>query len=292
MAGARGRRRGQGAAQGCRAVDLLRGAADSERPPRPPSRLGPRLQGPLPPLPDDAGPRRPPQGRLGLPRASRRDRGREGARAHQQARDRGVRCRRVHAALPRLRVALRRGLGRADRAIRRLDRHEGRVLDAVQRVHRIGLVDHPPDVGQGPRLRGPPGHARTARAAAPRCRATRSAQGYQDVVDPSVFVRFPITSGGPTEADLLVWTTTPWTLVSNVAVAAGPDIVYVQLRGAAPGRDLVLAEAARRPPLRRRRGRSRRPLHRPRPDRAGTTSDRSPTCRSTKPRRGSSSRTT
>ncbi len=70
------------------------------------------------------------------------------------------------------------------------------------------------------------------------------AQGYQDVVDPSAFVRFPITSGGPTEADLLVWTTTPWTLVSNVAVAAGPDIVYVQLRGAAPGRDLVLAEAA------------------------------------------------
>jgi isoleucyl-tRNA synthetase len=70
------------------------------------------------------------------------------------------------------------------------------------------------------------------------------AQGYQDVVDPSAYVRFPITSGGPTEADLLVWTTTPWTLVSNVAVAAGPDIVYVQLRGAAPGRDLVLAEAA------------------------------------------------
>ena len=35
---------------------------------------------------------------------------------------------------------------------------EGRVLDAVERVHRIGLVDHPPDVGQGPRLRGPPRH--------------------------------------------------------------------------------------------------------------------------------------
>ena len=70
------------------------------------------------------------------------------------------------------------------------------------------------------------------------------AQGYQDVVDPSVYVRFPIAAGGPDSADLLVWTTTPWTLVSNVAVAVGPDITYVQLSGAVPGHDLVLAEAA------------------------------------------------
>ncbi len=70
------------------------------------------------------------------------------------------------------------------------------------------------------------------------------AQGYQDVVDPSVYVRFPIAAGGPADADLLVWTTTPWTLVSNVAVAVGHEITYVQLRGAVPGRDLVLAEAA------------------------------------------------
>ncbi|HMK91440.1 MAG TPA: isoleucine--tRNA ligase, partial [Thermoleophilia bacterium] len=47
-----------------------------------------------------------------------------------------------------------------------------------------------------------------------------------DVVDPSAYVRFPITSGGPTDADLLVWTTTPWTLVSNVAAAVNPDIEY------------------------------------------------------------------
>ncbi len=70
------------------------------------------------------------------------------------------------------------------------------------------------------------------------------AQGYQDVVDPSVFVRFPIVAGGPADADLLVWTTTPWTLISNVATAVGPDITYVQLRGAVNGRDLVLAEDA------------------------------------------------
>ena len=41
------------------------------------------------------------------------------------------------------------------------------------------------------------------------------AQGYLDVTDPSVYVRFPVTSGPfAGQADLLVWTTTPWTLVS------------------------------------------------------------------------------
>ncbi len=54
------------------------------------------------------------------------------------------------------------------------------------------------------------------------------AQGYETVVDPSVFVRFPLTSGPLAgEASLLVWTTTPWTLVSNTAVAAHPDVTYV-----------------------------------------------------------------
>ena len=66
----------------------------------------------------------------------------------------------------------------------------------------------------------------------PRCGTTLSdaevAQGYLTVTDPSVFVRFPLTSGPLAgEADLLVWTTTPWTLVSNVAVAVHPDVTYV-----------------------------------------------------------------
>ena len=51
--------------------------------------------------------------------------------------------------------------------------------------------------------------------------------GYLDVTDPSVFVRFPVTSGPfAGQADLLVWTTTPWTLVSNTAVAVHPDVQY------------------------------------------------------------------
>src|SRR5262249_6479022 len=66
------------------------------------------------------------------------------------------------------------------------------------------------------------------------------AQGYETVVDPSVYVRFPVTSWAPGAAvppevaagrtDLLVWTTTPWTLVSNTAVAAHPDVTYVVAR--------------------------------------------------------------
>ncbi|MGH8838539.1 MAG: isoleucine--tRNA ligase [Jiangellaceae bacterium] len=66
----------------------------------------------------------------------------------------------------------------------------------------------------------------------PRCGTSLSdhelAQGYETVVDPSVFVRLPLTSGPLAgRASLLVWTTTPWTLVSNTAVAAHPDVEYV-----------------------------------------------------------------
>ena len=62
---------------------------------------------------------------------------------------------------------------------------------------------------------------------------------YQDITDPSVYVRFPVVDR---DFDLLVWTTTPWTLISNVAVAVGPAIEYVRVRTGS-GRDLVLAAA-------------------------------------------------
>ena len=66
----------------------------------------------------------------------------------------------------------------------------------------------------------------------PRCGTGLSdhelAQGYETVTDPSVYVRFPVTSGELADlgAALLVWTTTPWTLVSNTAVAVHPDVDY------------------------------------------------------------------
>ena len=62
----------------------------------------------------------------------------------------------------------------------------------------------------------------------PRCGTPLSdhevAQGYTDTEDPSVFVRFPLVDEPNTY--LLVWTTTPWTLPGNVAVAAHPDVEY------------------------------------------------------------------
>ena len=67
-------------------------------------------------------------------------------------------------------------------------------------------------------------------------------QGYETVVDPSVYVRLPLTSGPYAgSAALLIWTTTPWTLPSNALVAAKADVTYVT---ATDGNEtLVVAES-------------------------------------------------
>jgi isoleucyl-tRNA synthetase len=76
----------------------------------------------------------------------------------------------------------------------------------------------------------------------PRCGTALSshevAQGYRDVVDPSVYVRFPVR--GEEGVSLLGWTTTPWTLVSNAALAVAPDVTYVRAR--VDGEVLIVAE--------------------------------------------------
>lgn len=63
----------------------------------------------------------------------------------------------------------------------------------------------------------------------PRCETPLSShevsQGYKDVEDPSVFVKMRLKDEENTS--FLVWTTTPWTLISNVALALNPDIKYV-----------------------------------------------------------------
>ena len=79
----------------------------------------------------------------------------------------------------------------------------------------------------------------------PRCQTALSdhevAQGYEDTRDPSVYVTMPLTSGPwKDKAELLVWTTTPWTLVSNTAVAAHPHVDYVVASNGE--RHLILAE--------------------------------------------------
>lgn len=50
---------------------------------------------------------------------------------------------------------------------------------------------------------------------------------YWDETDPSIMVRFPLKDGS---ASLLIWTTTPWTLAANMAVAAHPDMYYARVK--------------------------------------------------------------
>ncbi len=82
----------------------------------------------------------------------------------------------------------------------------------------------------------------------PRCGTALSshevALGYKDVEDPSIYVEFPLLGDGGAETDesLLVWTTTPWTLPGNVAVAVAPGVNYVKARAKGGSRLLVVAE--------------------------------------------------
>ena len=81
----------------------------------------------------------------------------------------------------------------------------------------------------------------------PRCGTGLSdhevAQGYEDVTDPSVYFRMPVLDGPLAElgADFLVWTTQPWTIYVNTAIAVNPDVTYVAAR-TADGDVLVVAE--------------------------------------------------
>lgn len=78
--------------------------------------------------------------------------------------------------------------------------------------------------------------------------------GYLEVTHDSVFLRFPLISKepkavsndlmAPEKEALLIWTTTPWTLTSNVAAAVGPDLIYVKVRQLDDGWIYYLAKDA------------------------------------------------
>jgi isoleucyl-tRNA synthetase len=83
----------------------------------------------------------------------------------------------------------------------------------------------------------------------PRCGTALSshevAQGYEEVEDPSLYFLCPFLrapdGGDPEGRAFVVWTTTPWTLPSNVALALHPDLTYAEVEH--DGKRLVLAEA-------------------------------------------------
>ncbi|KAJ9574051.1 hypothetical protein L9F63_008577, partial [Diploptera punctata] len=68
-----------------------------------------------------------------------------------------------------------------------------------------------------------------------------SGQNYKEVVDPAVIVSFPIDD----EPDvlLLAWTTTPWTLPSNISLCVNPNLNYVKVKDVASGDIYILMEA-------------------------------------------------
>lgn len=69
-----------------------------------------------------------------------------------------------------------------------------------------------------------------------------SGQNYKEVVDPAVTVSFPII-GDKDGAQLLAWTTTPWTLPSNLALCVNPEMTYIRIKDIQSGATYILSES-------------------------------------------------
>ena len=220
--------------RGRRAVGLLRGAADRQRPPGLPPRPRARVQGHLPALQDDARLLRRAQGRLGLPRAAGRDRRRAAARASQNKAEieaYGIAEFNQRAA-SRSSSSWRTGTALTERIGFWIDLDDAyRTLDPTTSSRSGGRCAQ--IWRQGPALRGPQGRALLPALRHGAVLATRSRWATRTSSTRSVYVRFPVVEdGGPLQAgdELLVWTTTPWTLVSNAAVAVDPELTYVRAK--------------------------------------------------------------
>ena len=231
------------------AVGVLRGAADRQRQPRHPPRAEPGVQGHLPPLPDDDRALRRAQGRAGTATGCRwswRSRPSWAFTSKDDIERFGIaefnaRCREKvlsHVAEWN-RLTERIGFWvDLDDAYRTLDPgYIESVWWALKTIHEKGLLYE--------KLKVVP--------YCPRDQTTLSSHelgqpgAYRDVVDPSVYVRLPVTRpAGPARHgdELLVWTTTPWTLVSNAAVAVNPELTYVRARAPATAdRVQIVAQA-------------------------------------------------
>ncbi|XP_078470570.1 isoleucine--tRNA ligase, cytoplasmic isoform X1 [Lampetra planeri] len=65
-------------------------------------------------------------------------------------------------------------------------------------------------------------------------------QNYKDVTDPAVIVSFPLLEDE--SVSLIAWTTTPWTLPSNLSVCVNPELIYVRVKDVATGSLYILME--------------------------------------------------
>lgn len=63
---------------------------------------------------------------------------------------------------------------------------------------------------------------------------------YKDVTDPAIMVSFPLKDAP--EESFIAWTTTPWTLPSNLALCMNPEMVYVKIKDKPTGKIYWVAE--------------------------------------------------
>ena len=68
-----------------------------------------------------------------------------------------------------------------------------------------------------------------------------STQNYKDVTDPAVIISFPLDD--EPDVSMIAWTTTPWTLPSNLALCVHPDLDYVRVRDRTSEKVYIMMEA-------------------------------------------------
>jgi hypothetical protein len=164
---------------------------------------------------------RPAQGRLGHARPARRGRGREGARHPRQGRDRGLRRRALHPPLHRVGVPLHRRVGEAHRAHRLLGRPRRRPTSPTTRATSRACGGRSRALQEGPALPGPQGGL----VVGPGRHRALGGRGRPGLQDRRRSRRSSCASRwwARSRPAYLAWTTTPWTLPSNVALAVRPS---------------------------------------------------------------------
>ena len=214
-------------------------------------------------LPDDARPPRRAPVRLGHARPARRARGAAPPRHHGHLPDRGDGPGRVQPGVPRVGPAVHRRVARVRDAAGALGRLRPRLQDARHHVHGVGDL--------GVQALYDKGLAYEGYRVLPYCWRDETPLSnhelrmdddvYQSRQDPALTVGLRLETGELA----LIWTTTPWTLPSNLAIAVGPDVDYVTVE---PGPDSALAGelvvlAAARGSARTPRSSARPPSSRP-----------------------------
>ena len=229
--------------RGRRGLELLRGPADRQRPPRLPPRPRPRLQGHLPALPDDVratGCRARRAGTATACRSSSRSKSELGISSKQEIEEFGI---------AEFNQRCRESVFEYVEEWNRLTERIGFWIDLDdpyvtldERLHRVGLVVAAAGSGTTAASTRATRSSPTARAAAPRSPRTRSRSATRTSRTPPSTCASRCSARTASEAgeSLLVWTTTPWTLPGNAAVAVAPEVTYVRAR--VEDETLILAE--------------------------------------------------